>query len=161
ELMTPAWMHALSSADPDATFTVRPDHQWTGAYTAWPSETALGLCKVGEGKLAHRWMRGVAQSANQGPFGQAHFVESVGGTDAGGARKAPPDLPYICDWACSAGGSYAKYVLEGVFGVQAGLDGRLRAAPDLDQWDTDARLVDLQYQGRLYTVDRDGVHEQS
>lgn len=161
ELMTPNWMHALSWADPDATFTVRPDHQWTGAYTAWPSETAVGLCRVGESKLAARWMKGVAASTNQGPIGQAHFVDSVMAGESGGARKAPPELPYITDWACSSGGSYARFVVEGVFGVQAGLDGRLAATPELDEWDEDARLVDLQYQGRLYTVDRDGVHEQS
>jgi hypothetical protein len=161
ELITPNWMHALSCSDPDATFTVRPDHQWTGAYTAWPSETALGLCRIGETKLAARWMKGVAASANQGPFGQAHFVDSVMAPEGDGARKAPPELPYICDWACSSAGSYARFVVEGVFGVEAGLDGELRASPVLDDWDADARLTDLQYQGRLYTVDRDGVHEQS
>ncbi|HVL32816.1 MAG TPA: hypothetical protein VM600_04465, partial [Actinomycetota bacterium] len=32
ELHSPLWMHALSPADPDAVFSVRPDHQWTGAY---------------------------------------------------------------------------------------------------------------------------------
>lgn len=161
ELITPNWMHALSCSDPDATFTVRPDHQWTGAYTAWPSETALGLCRIGETKLAARWMKGVAATTNQGPFGQAHFVDSVMAPEGDGARKAPPELPYICDWACSSAGSYARFVIEGVFGVEAGLGGNLTANPVLDDWDPDARLTDLQYQGRLYTVDRDGVHEQA
>jgi hypothetical protein len=161
ELMTPNWMHALSCADPDATFTVRPDHQWTGAYTAWPSETALGLYRIGEHERAARWMKGVAATTNQGPIGQAHFVDSVMAPEGGGARKAPPDLPYICDWACSSAGSYARMVVEGVFGVTAGFDGELRATPQLKDWDPDSRLVDLQYQGRLYTVDRHGVHEQA
>ena len=32
ELQTPTWLHALSCDDDDAMFSVRPDHQWTGAY---------------------------------------------------------------------------------------------------------------------------------
>jgi hypothetical protein len=127
---------------------------------AWPSETALGLCRIGEHALAARWMKGVASATHQGPLGQAHFVDSVMAPEAGGARKAPPELPYITDWACSAAGSYARFVVEGVFGVRPGLDGEINASPQLDDWDEDALLVDLQYQGRLYTVDRDGVHEQ-
>jgi hypothetical protein len=36
ELQTPEWMRALSPYDADAAFSVRPDHQWNGAYPAWP-----------------------------------------------------------------------------------------------------------------------------
>lgn len=160
ELMTPSWMHALSCADPDATFTVRPDHQWTGAYIAWPSESAAGLFNIGQGDLAFRWMKGLAATANQGPFGQAHFAESVIPPDSGGARKAAPDLPWICDWACSAGGSWARLIIESLFGVKATVADGLHATPNLGAFDGDARLVNLAHQGRLYTVDRDGAHEQ-
>jgi len=41
ELQTPTWMHALSPKNNDAVTSVRPDHQWTGAYTAWPAKGFL------------------------------------------------------------------------------------------------------------------------
>ncbi|MEK7855564.1 MAG: hypothetical protein AAB288_05700, partial [Acidobacteriota bacterium] len=37
ELQTPNWMRALSTKDLDVTFSIRPDHQWTGAYCSWPA----------------------------------------------------------------------------------------------------------------------------
>lgn len=158
ELRTPSWLHALSAGDPDATYSVRPDHQWTGAYTAWPA-LALGvLWREGRGEMAAAWAEGLARSANQGPFGQAHFVETAAPPIEGGARKAPPDFPWICDWACSSNGAWASVVIESLFGVRAALDG-ITAEPRLGAIDRDARLRGLAYQGRLYDVDRDGIRE--
>ena len=156
ELRTPTWMRALSNHDPDAVFSVRPDHQWNGAYCAWPSEIATGLYGIGEGQRASEWLHGLARSANQGPFGQAHFVETAIEPHSGGARKVSGELPYINDWACSSGGSWVRLIIEGVFGVKAGLD-EITATPDLTGFDPAARLVGLNWQGRSYTVDRDGI----
>lgn len=156
QLQTPNWMRALSPEDPDAITSVRPDHQWNGAYTAWPAFVASGLFKAGRAELASNWMRGLASSANQGPFAQAHFVEEFARADAGGARKASSDWPYINDWACSSGGAWARLVIEGVFGVRAGLDA-ITATPRLEHLDPDARLRNLRYAGRYHDVDRHGV----
>ena len=43
ELQTPTWMRALSDRDLDASYSVRPDHQWTGAYPAWPPGAAQAI----------------------------------------------------------------------------------------------------------------------
>jgi hypothetical protein len=47
ELQTPTWMRALSTKDLDVTFSIRPDHQWTGAYSAWASLALSGLICCG------------------------------------------------------------------------------------------------------------------
>jgi len=36
ELHSDYWMRALSPNDVDATWNIRPDHSWLGAYSAWP-----------------------------------------------------------------------------------------------------------------------------
>jgi hypothetical protein len=160
ELMTDAWMYALSPKDDNVLYDVRPDHQWTGAYPAWPPETAKGLFKVGEADLAFRWLKGLAASANQGPFGQAHFAETVVGAEDGGARKSPFEFPYITDWCCSSNGSWTMAVIEGLFGVRVTPDQGISATPQFSEFDPEARLENLNYQGRLYTVDRNGLSEQ-
>ncbi len=160
EMHTPTWMHALSTDDPDAMFSVRPDHQWTGAYTAWPAQAVAGLYRMGKTDLAFDWLQGLARSANQGPFGQAHFTEPVVPGEDGGARKAPADLPYITDWACSSGGAWVNVILESVFGLEATMDAGLTATPRFGGFDPGARLTHIPYQGRLYTADRDGVRPQ-
>ena len=89
QLQTPNWMRALSPVDPDAISSVRPDHQWNGAYTAWPSYVAAGLYGIDRSDIADPWLRGLARSANQGLFGQAHFVDEVAGSESGrGAQGA-------------------------------------------------------------------------
>jgi hypothetical protein len=151
-------MHALSPEDPDAVFSVRPDHQWTGAYPAWPPLAVLGLLRAGKEQMAIEWLRGLGRSGNQGPYGQAHFAETVVPADAGGAAKAPSDQPFITDWAVSSGGAWVQAIVEGVFGVDASLHG-ITAAPRLGFFDPDARLRNLPYQGRYYDVDATGVRE--
>lgn len=160
ELMSKVWMRALSSSDEDAISDVRPDHQWTGAYTAWPAQALTALFNAGEAGLALDWMRRLAQSANQGPFGQAHMVETAIEPDLGGARKAPPTFPWLCDWACSANGAWLNPIIEGLFGVWASPRDGIQAWPRLAGFDPGARLTHLRYQGRLYTVGQDGVRRQ-
>jgi hypothetical protein len=157
ELMTPRWLHALSCDDDNATFSVRPDHQWTGAYPAWPPMSAMGLYHVGEVDLAFDWLKGLAKSANQGPFGQAHFAESVVAPEDGGAIKAPADWPYITDWTCSSNGSWVNPIIECIFGVRATLGQGITAAPQFGRFDPDAVLRNLRYQGKTYTVTRKGI----
>lgn len=156
ELMTPAWMRALSASDPDAAFDIRPDHQWTGAYPAWPPQAVKALWTAGRPERGLEWLRGLAASANQGPYGQAHFSEDAMAPDESGARKSPSDFPWICDWACSSSGSFVEAVIESIFGVDARLDG-IDAHPVFAGFDPDARLRNLPWQGRLFDVTRDGI----
>lgn len=160
ELQTPAWMHALSPGDPNAMFSVRPDHQWTGAYTAWPALAVAALYTAGESETAFEWLKGLAKSTNQGPFGQAHFVESVVPAEDGGARKAPSEFPWINDWACSSNGAWVSLVIESIFGVRAPLSPPITAEPRFGSLDRDSRLVNLRYQGELYDVDASGIRKQ-
>jgi hypothetical protein len=157
ELQTPSWIRALSASDPDASFSLRPDHQWNGAYPAWPPDAATALIRLGRPDVANAWLPGLALSANQGPCGQAHFVAEAADPVNGGAVKAPPIEPYINDWACSSSGAWVSLVVEGIFGVRAGLDGTVDASPQLEGLDVDARLTGLVIGGRSYDVDRDGI----
>ncbi|HVL81355.1 MAG TPA: hypothetical protein VM840_07180 [Actinomycetota bacterium] len=157
ELQTPTWMRALSLSDPDVTYSVRPDHQWTGAYAAWPAIALTGLYRAGYPELARKWLPGLAKTAEQGPIAQAHFAESaVDPEHGGGARKAPSDLPWINDWACVSGGAYLESILTGPFGVRAGLFGELHAEPHLEPG-VRAELHGLRYQGRDFDVRADGA----
>jgi len=106
-------------------------------------------------------MKGLARSANQGPFGQAQFVDPTIPPDAGGARKAPIDFPYITDWTVSSGGSWVSAILEGLFGVRAPIKGRLEAMPAFSSFDPKAELHNLAFQGKLYHVGRSGVRAAS
>jgi hypothetical protein len=161
ELQTPTWMRALSDRDTDASYNVRPDHQWTGAFPAWPPTAAAALYRFGRSDLAAAWIHGLARSANQGPFGQAHFADGVLAPESGGALKAPSELPWITDWTCAANGSWVDLVVSSVFGVRFGLDGEVSATPQLEGLDVDARLIGLTVQGRTWDVDATGAHERA
>ena len=114
ELHSSTWMHALSPRDVDSTWNYRADHSWLGAYTAWPSGSAKVLLRAEKPETAPRvaeWIRGLAKSANQGPFGQAHIVETVIRPENGGALKCPPEQPYGNDWCEVSGGSFIDLIL--------------------------------------------------
>lgn len=158
ELQTESWLRSLSPWDPDASFSVRPDHQWNGAYTAWPADAARALIALGRDDLAGPWLRGLARSANQGPFAQAHFtLEAAPGVN-GGARKAPPQPPYLIDWACSSSGAWVGLVLESMFGLRVPVGGEPSARPRLQHIDPTASLSGLVVAGRTYGVTAKGVH---
>jgi hypothetical protein len=156
ELQTPEWLRALSPWDPDASYSVRPDHQWNGAYTAWPADAARALVALGAPKVALDWLPGLARTANQGPPGQAHFVAEAQPLLSGGARKAPPQLPYINDWACSSSGAYVALVIESLFGAAPGVDGLGEVHGCVAALDPDAVLRGLRVGDRLVDVHADG-----
>jgi len=157
ELQTPTWMRALSPYDADAAFSLRPDHQWNGAYPAWPADAGRALFALGRGDVVLDWLPGLARSANQGPCGQAHFVEEAVPAMAGGARKSPPQFPYLIDWSCSSSGSWVSLILEGVFGIEVALDGTVTANPQVSALDPDARLTGLRVGPATYTITATGV----
>ena len=153
ELRADNWLHALSPLDPDASFSVRPDHQWNGAYPAWPADAGRALARLGGGAELLEWLPGLALTANQGPMGQAHFVEEAVPGINGGARKAPPQLPYITDWACSSSGAWLELIVESVFGVELGVDGTVHAGGPIADLDPNAVLRGLRVGGKLVDVD--------
>ncbi len=159
ELRTETWVRSLSPWDPDASFSVRPDHQWNGAYPAWPADAARSLVALGAPGAAAAWLPGLARSANQGPPGQGHFTEEAMPTVAGGARKAPPQLPYIIDWACSSAGAYVALVIESFFGVspEVGAEVPDRTRSCMAELDPDAVLRGLRIGGRTVDVHADGT----
>lgn len=156
-LRTPSWMRALSACDANAGFSVRPDHQWNGAYPAWPADSARAAIQLGGADAVAAWLPGLARTTRQGPPGQAHFVEEVVEPIEGGARKAPGQWPYLIDWACSSAGAWCELVIESIFGVHAHPDGTVTASPVLEYFDPTARLRGLTLGGVTYDVDADGV----
>lgn len=161
ELKTPTWMRALSLGDNDVTFSIRSDHQWTGAFPAWPALAALGLFHLDEEELAVNWLREMAKVTGQGPLGQAHFAEDfVPPENGGGALKVPSDQPWINDWSVMTGMTPVQTIIEGLFGVSAGLDGALRASPGFGPFDPEAKLTSLRHQGSSYTVTANGPRKE-
>jgi hypothetical protein len=157
ELHTPLWMHALSPGDVDATWNLRADHSWLGAYTAWPSMTAKGLYKIDQPSRVAAWVKGLAKSANQGPFGQAHIVETIFPSENGGAFKCPLEQPYGNDWCCVSGGSFTDLMIDTIFGADLTLHDGIHVKSHLADFDPAASLVNVHYQGKEFTVTRDGA----
>lgn len=158
ELQTPTWMRALSTRDLDVTFSIRPDHQWTGAYCSWAALALSGLYVAGETDIALDWINGLAKSTRQGPLAQAHFAENVVAPESnGGAIKAPSDQPYINDWACVSGCNYLEPIVDSIFGVDAGLFGEITAKPQFGRFDPKAELRNINYQGKTYTATSKGI----
>ncbi len=158
ELQTPTWMRALSTRDLDVTFSIRPDHQWTGAYCSWPALALSGLFAAGATGVAYDWIKGLAKTAQQGPLAQAHFVESfVAPESNGGAIKAPSDPPYINDWACVSGCNYLEPVVDRIFGIDAGIAGTITAKPVFASFDPAAELRNINYQGKRFTASKNGI----
>lgn len=160
ELQTPNWMRALSTKDLDVTFSIRPDHQWTGAYCSWPALALSGLYVAGEADLAVDWMKGLAKSSQQGPYAQANFTETFHPPESnGGAIKSPSDQPYINDWACVSGCNYLEPIVDSLFGINAGLFGNITAKSQFGKFDAKARLENINYQGKRYVADKNGVRQ--
>jgi len=161
ELQTPLWMHALSPGDADASWNpgafngpqgLRSDHTWIGSYIAWPPLTARGLYKFDSPSRIAAWLKNVSKTANQGTFGQAHYVDTTIAPDAGGARKDP-----IGGWSESAGGSFMNLVIDSIFGAELSLDKGIQVRSRVEDFDPKARLEALNYQGSNYTISAKGA----
>ncbi|MCC6329540.1 MAG: hypothetical protein IT174_13575 [Acidobacteria bacterium] len=158
ELKTPTWMRALSTRDLDVTFSIRPDHQWTGAYCSWPALALSGLFAAGAVDLANDWIKGLAKTSMQGPYAQAHFTESFYTPESNGAAsKSPSDQPYINDWACVSGCNYLEPIVDSLFGVNAGLFDGITAKPQFGKFDPKAELRNINYQGKRHTAGKNGI----
>ncbi len=157
ELHSPHWMRALSPDDVDATWNIRPDHSWLGAYASWPPMTAKGLYKIAPSAAVAAWLRGLSKAGNQGPIGQAHFVEAVFPLEDGGAYKCPNDPPYLNDWCCIGAGAFVDLVIDSIFGANLTLHDGLRVESRLADFDPRAKLANLPYQGAEYTVSSAGA----
>jgi len=163
ELQTPLWMHALSPGDADASWNpgafngpqgLRSDHTWIGSYIAWPPMTARGLYKFDSPSRIAGWLKNVSKTANQGTYGQAHYAETTIAPDAGGARKDP-----VGGWYESAGGSFVNLVIDSIFGADLTLDRGIQVNSRLKDFDPSAKLVNLIYQGRDYTISSEGARQ--
>ncbi|HEY3929078.1 MAG TPA: twin-arginine translocation signal domain-containing protein [Candidatus Koribacter sp.] len=157
ELGSEKWMRALSQSDADATWNIRPDHSCLGAYAAWPPMSAKGVYKLGGAPQFVPWLREIAKAGNQGPIGQGHFVESVFPPVNGAARKASEDPPYIEDWCCIAAGAFTELVIDSIFGAELTMTDGIRVNSRLADFDANARLEGVRYQGSLYTITREGA----
>ena len=71
--------------------------------------------------------------------------------------KSPSDQPYINDWACVSGCNYLEPIVDSVFGINAGLFGSITAKPQFGRLDPDAELRNINYQGKRYVADKNGV----
>jgi hypothetical protein len=158
ELQTPTWMRALSTRDLDVTFSIRPDHQWTGAYTAWAALALSGFFIAGETESAFEWMKGLAKTTMQGPLAQAHFTETFYPPESNGAAiKSTSDQPYINDWACVSGCNYLEPIVDSIFGINAELFGKITAKPNFGKFAPRAELRNINYQGKIYTATKTGL----
>jgi hypothetical protein len=113
---------------------------------------------AGETDLAFEWIKGLAKTARQGLYAQAHFVETfVAPESNGGAIKAPSDQPFINDGACVSGCNYLEPIVDSIFGVEAGLFGEITAKPNFGKFDPQAELRNINYQGKLYRASKNGI----
>ena len=85
-----------------------------------------------------------------------HFVDEAQQPIGRGARKAPPQLPYIIDWACSSSGAWIELILEGVFGIGVAADGTITADGCAAQLDPDAVIRGLRIGDRVVDVHAGG-----
>jgi hypothetical protein len=152
ELHSNYWMRALSPDDVDATWNIRPDHSWLGAYSAWPPATAKGLYRTDSSARVSTWVKNLAKAGNQGPIGQAHFVETAFPLEHGAAYKCPTDAPYLNDWCCISGGGFMDLVIDTIFGANLTLFDGIRVQSRLADFDPKARLVNLRHQGKNHVI---------
>ena len=116
----------------------------------------------GETDVALEWIKGLAKTSMQGPFAQAHFTESFYTPESNGAAaKSTSDQPYINDWACVSGCNYLEPIVDSIFGVNAGLFGEITAKPQFGKFDANAELRNINYQGKNYTANKNGIKNQN
>ena len=114
------WMRALSPWDPDASFSVRPDHQWNGAYPAWPADAARALVALGAPEVALDWLPGPRPHRQPGPA-RPGALRRGGPAAASTAGRARPRRSCRTSSTGPArpSGAYVALVIESLFGVDA------------------------------------------
>jgi len=111
ELLTPCWMRALSPHDSDAAVSgIRADHQFCGAYGAWPAQMGLGLLEIGERDRVEAWIRRMAIIARQGPIAQAYFDELTVPTPEKMPLKVTDEFPHATHWCIMGGGQFWELI---------------------------------------------------
>lgn len=82
ELETTDWMRALALSDANAMDPSLPafqryraDHQATGSYDGWPALSAAVRWTFGDRDRTLSWLRRIAATTAEGPFGQARLAE--------------------------------------------------------------------------------------
>ncbi|MDT8069189.1 MAG: hypothetical protein ROO76_13570 [Terriglobia bacterium] len=142
----------MSPWDVDATWNIRPDHSWLGAFSAWPIMTAKGLYRTESSARVAEWVKNLSRAGNQGPIGQAHFGESAFPLEQGAAYKCPTDAPYLNDWCCIAGGTFTDLVIDTIFGAELTLFDGIAVQSHLSDFDAKATLRNVRHQGRKYVI---------
>ena len=105
--------------------------------------TARGLYKFDSPSRIAAWLKNIAQTANQGTYGQAHFVDTTVEPDAGGARKDPAG-----GWYEVGGGSFSNLVIDSIFGAELTLHNGINVQSRVsDFFDAEARLEGLSLPG--------------
>jgi hypothetical protein len=64
-------------------------------------------------------------------------------------------------WAECAGGSYIDMIIESIFGADLSLNDGLKAQPRLADFDSEAKLLNLNYQGKSYNLTQQGAQRSS
>lgn len=78
KLLVGDWMIALAADDPIAPFSDRPDHGASGAFAAWPANTAYGLARLGAREAAVDFLRRVHRTTGGTIWGQAMELREDG-----------------------------------------------------------------------------------
>ena len=114
----------------------------------------MALINSGNTEIALEWIDTLVDTANQGPFGQAHFSETAMDLDAGGARKSSAEQPWICDWTCSSNGNWTEAIIKGFAGLKTNVNGEIYAKPNYN----DLELYGLRYRGKVYDLVNSKLH---
>lgn len=114
KLLIGDWMIALAADDPIAPFSDRPDHGASGAFAAWPADTAYGLARLGARSTAIDLLRRVHRATAGALWGQAMELRDDG-------------TFFVSERGCHcreeiSGASIAESVLKTVFGFDGGFD---------------------------------------
>ena len=60
-------------------------------------------------------------------------------------------------WAEGAGGSYMDLIIESIFGANLSLYDGLQVKSRVADFDSEAKLLNMNYQGKSYTIARQGA----
>ncbi len=150
ELLRENWAAALSPLDEDVSFSLRLDHQWNGSWPGWVAFALRALAKIGRHHIVDGWIPGLARSANQGPFAQAHFTSDYAPGIDGGARKGPTEWPYINDWATVCVGGFFEYALLDVCGLEYGFEELLHEPSNVSPIPCD--VLNIPWHGKLFNL---------